>query len=181
MSRPVLLIVTASDCGGCRGFKDHVLSDLLNRLKSDNLVNVVQDELPTFRSSNINAVDPDIPAEVSNYIAWFPTLLLFPSTSLKDEPVILNGFVSGGKAQMTPRTSPNIVPISSTEINNWVRKTLENDPRFRSRKALLPPGTDLSSSSGVRYIITQGGKPIAQPKPYYTNFERKKFERKTFQ
>lgn len=178
MSRPVLLIVTASDCGACRGFKAHILPDLLDRLKSDNLVNVVQDELPTFRSSNINAVDPDIPAEVSNYIAWFPTLLLFPSPSFKDEPVILNGFVSRGKAQMTPQSSPNIVPLSSAEIHNWVRKTLENDSRFRSRKALLPPGIDLSSSKGV---ITQGGKPIAQPKPYFTNFERKKFERKTFQ
>jgi hypothetical protein len=162
--KSILLIVTARDCGACTQFKSKVLPELKKKILSENVVNLVHDDLPTYRSSNINSVDPDIPASVGNYIRWFPTLLLFPVGSW--EPVVFNGIVSNGTVKMVEDRNQTI-PMSLAGINGWIHHQLVSNPQFQPRKALIP-----STSSSTRFVLTDGGKPV-YAKTYYQKFDRR--------
>lgn len=136
--KPVLVIVTANNCGGCRVFKDKVLNDLLSRVTG--LADAVHIELPSVSSP----IPSQYPQDLKRLIGWFPTLILVPAASWRAGGSI-NGSVFNGEIQQG-RVVPKQGGISTEEIIKWISESQ------LSNRSNVPQGGSSTRSPGYRGI-----------------------------
>lgn len=148
MSKPVFVLTTAADCPGCVAFKTKVWPKLKEILARDDKVEIVHIELETTRSKP----DPTkYHKDFARFVAWFPTMSLFPADRWHDRSSELIGVVKNGKFYPpTKKEDGTIVPeklepygdinMSGPDILKWVDYTITNDPIFlRNNKKISVP------------------------------------------
>lgn len=161
-SRPICLVITSKTCPHCDTFKKNTWGSLKQKLLNDTKIKLQEIELPTNRSPLGN----EYPSELSNYIGWFPTILLITASSWNNkkglEVVVFNGIINNGVAILDPDVNKR-KPLTENNIIMWISNILKSDPRFNS----LPPSSPTQSLNQLtnkptrpNYIITQNGQPI---------------------
>lgn len=123
--KPVLVILTSDTCGHCVIFRKGPRVDVLNALRDQDRVEIV--EIHTNNSSgDLGAQNhPDL----GSFIAWNPAFLLFTGESWGNHDTPLIGEILGGKkigseirSILTNRPKHDV-----NGIVGWVNKTLELD------------------------------------------------------
>ncbi len=76
-SKPILLLITATNCSACVSFKEHVWGEAKQKIESLGTVELKQIDLPSTNSQ----LPQSLPADVKRYVGWFPTLILVSSSS----------------------------------------------------------------------------------------------------
>lgn len=135
--KPVLVVVTADNCGGCSVFKQRVMSDLVRDAEAH--VEVVKINLPSMSSP----IPPQYPQDLRRLIAWYPTLILIPYTSWRSggnmNGCVFNGEITNG------RVISKGGGISCQEIIRWVKDECQK-PHF-----MVGPPLRHSRGSGACY------------------------------
>jgi hypothetical protein len=85
-SSPVLVVVTAEGCPACASFFSHVWPELESKIQSLNV------QVLMVSSSQLNQFRSDL----SSFVGWFPTLLMFSASSWNNTEEHLVGSIYGG-------------------------------------------------------------------------------------
>lgn len=189
-SRPVFVLLTASDCPACHNFKRKVWPSLKKELERENRVQIVIIEVPTTR----NKPDPiKYHKELSRFIGWFPTMSLYPAERWYDRSSDLIGIIKNGKI-VPPRHDENgnfkpehveligKINLSENDIIKWVNYTLDKPDGMFVR---LRKNKNNYNNYNNNIMITNNGKPIERfpdgkfkvpTSGYYAKFEPSKVE-----
>ena len=120
--KPVLIFLTAKDCGACKRFKKEWQS--INKKIKNEVSEIKELELPSIQSD----LPHDYPNEFKNMKTWFPMFILINPEDLKksqDDPdiktrfVVFNGDTSSGKLEMVER-SKLMNMYEDNVIRNWI-------------------------------------------------------------
>jgi len=141
-SRPVFVLITAQTCSHCTlVFKPNIWPGLKEQLEADGKVQIVTIDLPTTSSKP----DPTkYHKDLSRFIGWFPTMILFPASRWYNRNSELIGIVKNGKI-VPPGTNSDgkFIPehiemvgkpdISKDDILKWVDYTIK-EPMFTRKE-----------------------------------------------
>lgn len=178
-SRPVFVLITAKTCPGCVAFKKNTWDSLRDQLEKDNKVQIVTVEVPTTTSKP----DPvKYHKDLSRFIGWFPTMILFPSSRWNNHNSELIGIVKNGKL-VPPGTNNDdkFIPehvemvgkidLSKEDVLKWVDYTINNVDMFNRNESIILtnqnpsqiinkqlPGGKLRVPTAVRYEQFQSSK-----------------------
>ena len=145
-SKPVFVLITAKTCPGCVIFKKNTWDDLKKDLEKQNKVQIVTIEVPTTQSKP----DPNkYHKDLSRFIGWFPTFILFPADRWNNPKSELIGIVKNGKL-VPPGTNkdgkyiPEMVepvgkfnPSDKNDTLKWVDYTISNDKIFTRNDKII--------------------------------------------
>jgi hypothetical protein len=161
MSKPVLVLVTAKDCGHCVRFRPLWKPDnpngpagrgIRDEIERTGLVRVIDIEHPS-RSQPPNF--SSYPRDLTRYIQWFPMFLLFtgeswdtasasPNKEGRLDGVVFNGTLVNG----IPRNITNGIPLTKDNLINWIRTETS---KMSSPGKIVPllPQSGVSEQSGT--------------------------------
>ena len=196
-NRPVFVLLTATTCSACVGFKANVLPSLLEALQRQNKVQVVTIEVPDTRTKpDSNKYHPGL----SRFIGWFPMMALVPASRWFNHSSELVGIVKNGK--MVPPTQDengNTIPehieivgrvnMSEEDIMNWINFTINNPEGMFQRLASEPViysvrnsvstntntnNTNTNNTNTTNIQKTSDGKYKVPTSGYYAKFKPSK-------
>lgn len=130
-NKNIFLLVTAGDCFHCNGFKKNVWPNLKSKLDKRNDIQIIHIELPLL-SSTISKTEYH--RDLSKFIKWYPTIMLFPSSLWNNFNSKLEGEVMNGKFVKDVIEFDKESKIGYTEISiiDWINKTLSTNSLFKS-------------------------------------------------
>ncbi len=123
--KPVLVIATAQNCGGCIRYKNSTRHTLLQQLKNSSIVDIIEYDHPS--TTTIDSVPPNFHPQFGAWVEWFPCFLLFSGSSwnAKNQPLV--GAIYGATNQngnITPDQQPP--QITSDNIINWINREISS-------------------------------------------------------
>lgn len=128
-TRPVVLLVTANDCGACSKFYTPWSTDISPAISNLGNVRLEWYAYPTMGSMPTTINGKAVPVDLANYVGWFPTLLLVPGTawnnSMRDKDAPLNAeiFALDTYVNGVPTRSKTI-PLTKEAILRWIKDTV---------------------------------------------------------
>lgn len=154
MSSPVVVFITADNCGHCRTLKEK-LPDIEAALIGLGGVRIVKVPLPSIGSQ----IDTSrYPAGLNNYLKWFPMILLIPGAkwdqamSNTKSNTDLSAFIMNGTMENgSPKHGGSSYSLDKSGIIAWVSSHLSSLP---SSSGYVAP----SFSSGLVYVPTSKTK-----------------------
>ncbi len=174
MSKPVFVVLTAKKCPHCNTFLRN-WPDLQNVIENTGLVSIIKIDV---NSTSDHPTYPQYPADLKNWIGWYPTFFLFRGTSwdiastnpeAKLEGIIYNGH---RKNDGTGNQKPELLgrePPTKDNLLNWISR---ESPALKSGGgkgpsilSLLAAGFSSSSSSKI-YTIPEEDTDSERPIEY---------------
>ena len=132
-SKPVLVVITAGNCGHCRNLKQ-VWPDIQQAIEGTGLVRVVNIPLEMMSSP----IDTNVyPSDLKTYKLWFPMFLLVSGSTWNEAmsntqaEVPLQAKVMSGEVRPDGRiqiSSNPVYPLNKENIINWIRATIPDLP-----------------------------------------------------
>jgi hypothetical protein len=111
----ILVVITAVGCQACNAFKENWPS--IKRQLEQN-ISIVEIQQPSVT----NQFDSKYPQGLSNFVKWFPTLILFDKQEWTSGRVsrgeVFNGEIVGGNVQQQKNSS---LALNGTNIKNWLQ------------------------------------------------------------
>lgn len=121
-SNYVLVVATATGCGACNNLKDAWPSmgqDIHNQIPSLTVVDMNQPSV----SFDFNS--PGLPANLKDYIRWFPSIAIFKKTDWNRKKLmwgaVYNGAVGRNGYYEPARTLPGLSTAPKDKVYNWIR------------------------------------------------------------
>lgn len=131
-SLPVLVIMTAGNCGACQALKK-VWPDMKKKIEETGLVTIVEADRPSMKDK----LGSEFPSDLNRYSAWFPMFILFDGKEWAAGGT-LNGIVFHGKVEsgQRPEYSKNSKYSMKVEgIVEWIKDHLDELNASASPKA----------------------------------------------
>ena len=177
MSKPVLLLVTASDCGACHGYIPFWEKDVfptLNELKGIRIERLKMLNMGSLPSVMIlsNETTVETPRDLSKFLRWYPMLIVITGetwdAALIDKNAKLRGapfngvFVEGeGAIPISNKVAMNAENIMSWMKGHNIAFSIPSPPMPYS-----PPAEEkkqsidvVPSEDGYRFVEHVGTKP----------------------
>lgn len=147
--RPVLVIVTKDPCGPCSLYKQKHRDNVIDELKKQNNVDIV--EINPQATDNINVIAPSYHNDLIRFMGWFPLFALFTGESWNNKDGSLSGEILGGKMVngALQSVTENRPGHDVNGVVGWVNNALQNS-------VFSPRGI----SSGNSKNANSGGKPF---------------------
>ena len=127
-SRPIMILVTAGNCGNCQKFKP-VWPKIRNNIEKLGVVRVHEAEVPVMFTS----LPPQFPKDLNRFIGFYPTFLLVEgntwnaslnSKDIKIDARVYNGEFSGGRMMIKDArlgyTEDNLISWINSEVKKHV-------------------------------------------------------------
>jgi len=121
-SLPVLVIMTAGNCGACQALKK-VWPDMKKKIEETGLVTIVEADRPSMKDK----LGSEFPSDLNRYSAWFPMFILFDGKEWAAGGT-LNGVVFHGKVEtgQRPEYSKNTKYSMKAEgLIEWIKDHLD--------------------------------------------------------
>ena len=165
--KPVFVIVTSGSCGHCKTYKEKQRVELVNRIKSEGKVNLIEIDLPGSRVE----IKPEYHPDLTRYIAFFPQFLLFTGESWDNksgrlEGVSINGEMINDKIELINKPTKS----DTNFILNWINL---QSAEFRS-KAMGSSQNPNSVNSNYQNSNYQGVNSTRGPSPN-NNYQSQNF------
>lgn len=145
-SKPVFVMIFATDCGWCKNFKGKMLVPLKARLSKID-VRVVEITLPSMSSP----IPPKYPKDLNRFTKWFPMFPLFTGSSWdagdKLEGRIFNAIPTNDGSGFRP----GHLPMSDEVIAEWISDQLKLAPFINVQKEPNPPQSSSESIPKITY------------------------------
>lgn len=156
-TKPVCVFVSAKTCPACIRFRgDSKTSEwqkLKQMLESENLANIIDIEMPTTTAQLDKS---KYPADLMNYIQWFPTFILVsPGNWRMDPGTKLQAKVYNSIINAQGRLEPSNAPLSAAAIMTWIRNEIKGSSIIPSTSAPMSSGSS-SSMGRVVHVPTSG-------------------------
>lgn len=176
-TRPVFVLLTAETCGSCKHFKNSTWNSIKKELEKRNRVRIVEINVPSTGSKpDSSKYHP----ELSRWIGWFPTIILFPSDRWDNHNSVLTGIIKNGEIKR-PNTvkdkngdwMPEHVSfvgkmnLSKGDVLKWVDFTLDKVPIFANSSIY-------SNSQSNKETKYQRPETIKVPTAAYYKFKHSK-------
>lgn len=138
VQRPVFVAITSSTCGHCHVYRANQRDKIVDFLKEDGRVEIVEIHANT---SDPNSIGSQYHPGLSKLIKWFPIFFVFTGESWNDHNSELVGHVLGGRIENgTSHNVPENRPRHDFDgITGWVLQSLNNTKnRQESRGRRVP-------------------------------------------
>jgi len=138
MSKPYLIIITSSTCGACQRYKQDNEKAVMEMLRKENLVTVIQ-------INDGQSVQPiQINPELNRYIKWVPSFMLVTKESWEGkgplQGAIMNqkiGYYSNDKFIQTEQIKAEFFHTSEA-ILSWIKRELSTNSVFNKNIPQIP-------------------------------------------
>lgn len=156
MSKPVLVIATASDCGACHNFNKNYKADLEAELKKEDLVRLIEIGFTSWKNPFEQTVLSKWPKALVHYMQWFPNFVLFdgPTWDLAMKNISvespLNGMILGGVVSATtgrPEQVQTQFRNDKTGVLLWIKDSIPKLQASSKNSQVVAPFDSASSSS----------------------------------
>jgi len=124
MSVPVLVVITADDCGACIDFKKNIWPGVKKTLEDTKSVEIIHKELPSIGS----ALPEDLPKDLGRFVPYYPSIILITRNSWNGgkgtnlQAVAFNGVVDAATGKVKRIDQKQLQAFS--QIPAWVKQSL---------------------------------------------------------
>lgn len=162
-SKPVLVIMTAGNCGACQSLKK-VWPSMKAEIEKKNLVTIVEADRPQMKDK----LGSDFPSDLNRYTKWFPMFILFDGTEWAAASsggqlngVIFHGIIERGGSPEYAKNSN--YSMKAEGIIQWIQDNimkLMTDVRYKDTTGIFD-----SPKSEIQPIKTTAVAPLLKPSP----------------
>jgi len=135
-SKPVLIVVTAENCGFCKKLHQR-WTPIRESIQSLGTVQLKELNVPHFGA---DVAKQGYPKDMQRYVTWYPTVLLFPGDNwdkvTKGKESKLYGRIMNGEVG-NPYPSEQKYNMDSQGITQFIKDVL-SDPQFASKPDKKP-------------------------------------------
>lgn len=144
-SKPVFVLLTASNCGHCRTFKENIWPGLKSNLLQTGQVRVEQVEIQDMGAP---VIPSSMPGGLITYAKWYPMILLVPGSAWDE-----------GLSDKRRLTDLRAIVFNATKSNG---RLVANESRERNAGSIFQWAMDNLPALGQRNVIPT---PATPPKP----------------
>jgi hypothetical protein len=145
----VLVFISANDCVHCTNFIKNELGKLEARVANIKKVEFVHIHL----ESRFLKVGAEYHPQLTSYIGWYPTFLLFTYSSWHSRNelygVILNGIKMGNAIHQV--NSSQFTEVTTDNIINWVNRNIEHNSIFSNN--MNPIYVNQATSNNNNFVL----------------------------
>jgi hypothetical protein len=158
-TKPVFVFVSAKTCPACVRFRGDAKASEWQKLKqmleAENLANIVDIEMPTTTAQLDRS---KYPADLMNYIHWFPTFILVSGGTWRMDPGMkLQAKVYNSTTNAQGRLEPSNAPMTAAAIMAWIRNEIKGSSIIPSTSIPMSSGNAPSAAVGrVVHVPTSG-------------------------
>lgn len=152
-TKPVFVFVSAKTCPACIRFRGDAKASEWQKLKqmleAEKLANIVDIEMPTTTTQLDRS---KYPADLMNYIHWFPTFILVSGSTWRMDPATkLQAKVYNSIVNAQGRLEPSNEPMTAAAIMAWIRNEIKGSSIIPS--TATPMSSSGSSSAPIGRVV----------------------------